>query len=298
MNVPRIDKDACQRCGACVEICPQGIFSSKESRGNDGEIAVDPERAPLCIACGHCMAVCPAKAVRAGALEYGRDVVVQQGEKPDPESVQVLLETRRACRAYKDEPVPRRVLEDIVDRIATAPPGFPPWNVELTVVQRRETLEKALPAIVEMYEKLEGWMGNPFVRFFMKHSLETELYNTIRDHLLPILKNRLPEMKEKGRDLVTWGAPAMILFHADRASCNHTEDAHIAVMVGWLAAHALGLGATAIGLVPPAVDKTPSLRERFAIPGDNEVVGCLILGYPKHRIKRSILRKPKSVTWI
>ncbi len=36
----------------------------------------------------------------------------------------------------------------------------------------------------------------------------------------------------------------------------------------------------------------------FKIPGSNEVIGAIILGYPKHRYKRGIKRELKAVTWL
>lgn len=281
-----------------METCPQGIFKRSREGGKTVSVEVDASRVAHCMACGHCMAICPSGAVRAGGLEYGVDVVEPAVDLPAPDSVFALLETRRACRAFREEPVTRELLEKVVEGIATAPPGFPPWKVELTVVQDRAIIERALPRVLDLYEKLVGWMGNPFVRFFLRRGMKAEDYVTIKDHLLPLLKTGLEEGRGESADWVCWGAPAMILFHADRESSNHTEDAHIAVALGWLAAHALGLGATAIGLMPPAVQRTPELRELFRIPENNEVVGCLILGHPRRRFRRAIRRKPAAVHWL
>ncbi len=112
------------------------------------------------------------------------------------------------------------------------------------------------------------------------------------------MEKGLPEMKEKGRDIFTRGAPALILFHAPRGSENHTEDSHIAVAYGLLAAHALGLGASAIGLIPPAVERNKNLRRLFQVPDDNEVLASMIVGYPKNPFKRGIRRGLAKVTWV
>jgi hypothetical protein len=65
-----------------------------------------------------------------------------------------------------------------------------------------------------------------------------------------------------------------------------------------LAAHALGLGATIIELIPAAIDKEKKLRKLFSIPDNNVVVASMIVGYPKYKYQRSIKRNLKSVTWI
>ena len=65
-----------------------------------------------------------------------------------------------------------------------------------------------------------------------------------------------------------------------------------------MGAHALGLGATALSLVPPVVERTPELRALFSIPAENEVVASMVLGYPKYRFKRRIRRELAAVHWV
>ncbi len=56
----RIDKKLCQKCGSCVEICPEGIIIQ------DGADTVPRiPRTRGCISCGHCASICP-----SGALSH------------------------------------------------------------------------------------------------------------------------------------------------------------------------------------------------------------------------------------
>ena len=105
-------------------------------------------------------------------------------------------------------------------------------------------------------------------------------------------------MKETGLDIITWGAPAMLLFHADKGAECHTENIFIDLTYGLLAAHSMGLGATPIGVVPPAVEMTPALRSLFDIPERHEVLSSMILGYPKLSFQRAVRRKIAHVHWI
>ena len=109
---------------------------------------------------------------------------------------------------------------------------------------------------------------------------------------------KLPFLKSGTEDAITRGAKAMILFHANKDSDNYKEDIYIALAYGLLKAHSLGIGATAIDLIPEAVNKVPELRKMFHIPDNNEVVASMILGYPKYQYKRAIKREFKSVKWI
>jgi hypothetical protein len=90
----------------------------------------------------------------------------------------------------------------------------------------------------------------------------------------------------------------MILFHADKRSDNFRSDIFIALTFALLNAHSLGLGATAIDLIPPAIERTPYLKQLFQIPEENEVVASMILGYPKYKYRRAIQRQLKGIKWI
>ena len=90
----------------------------------------------------------------------------------------------------------------------------------------------------------------------------------------------------------------MLLFHAHREAEGHRDDALIALTYGLLAAHALGLGATALSLVPPIVQRSPELRAMFQIPPENHVLASMVVGYAKVRFKRGIRRELAGVHWI
>jgi len=62
-----------------------------------------------------------------------------------------------------------------------------------------------------------------------------------------------------------------------------------------LAAHAIGLGATMIECVPPAINQIDKLKEIFQIPKENEAVMSVIVGHPKYRYKRTIKRNKHKI---
>ena len=290
----RIESQTCSRCGACAEVCPNQI----PTRAKDGEVAFRPDRLSLCIQCGHCMAICPTQSISAGDLSYERDLFdLPMGGVGEGDFFNFLA-SRRSVRSFQDKPVEKEMLQRIVDAVALAPMGFPPPKVEVTVVQNRATIKKALPLLMKVYGSLNWGMKNPLVRFLMKKKMKPETFKTIQNYVMPAMEKGLPEMKEKGTDLFTRGAPALILFHAGRDSENHTEDIQIALTYGLLAAHSLGLGATAIGLIPPAVEREKELRKLFQIPKDNEVLASMIVGHPKLSYKRGIKRELARVTWV
>jgi nitroreductase len=244
------------------------------------------------------MSICPTESIHVEGLSYNKDFVALPESDSFERNFFNMIASRRAVRNFKGQPVPRELLEKIVQAVALAPPGFPPIKTEIVVVQDTTLIRKALPHMIEVYDFLVKAMANPMMRFFIKRRVGREKFNLLVHHVVPLMKSRLPELKMGVEDTITREAPAMILFHANRNSENYKEDIYIALTYGFLAAHALGLGGSAMDIIPPPIERNKELRKMFLIPDTNEVVASMILGYPKYRYKRAIKRELKSVKWI
>jgi nitroreductase/NAD-dependent dihydropyrimidine dehydrogenase PreA subunit len=288
-----INLDTCKACGVCAAICPNRIIQKDAS----GRMFFRPDRIALCFQCGQCMAACPTRSVQVTGLSYERDFVDLPERDDYSQAFFDLIASRRAVRNFQDRPVPRELLEKIVQAISYAPPGFPPLKTELVVVQDSALIRQALPHMIELYDKLFKMMHNPLLRLMIKQRVGPQKFNTLQGHLVPMLASRLPDLKTGAEDTITRRAPAMILFHAERQAQNYEVDAYIALTYGFLAAHALGLGGSAMDIIPPAIERNQVLRAMFGIPNGHEVVASMIVGYPKYRYQRAIKRELKSVTW-
>jgi ferredoxin len=295
MAIPiTINAETCNVCGLCGEICPNKIFIKEDS----SRMAFRMDRIHLCVKCGQCMAVCPMGSVNVNGLSYSRDFIDSPQGGDYQTAFMNMIATRRAIRNFADKPVPRELLEKIVDAISYAPPSFPPIKTELVIVKDKEVIQRALPQMIGMYELLVKAMANPVMRFFIKMQIGKEKYRSLINHVIPIMKVKLPSMKSGEDDSITRNAPAMIIFHANKSAENFRTDIKLALTYGFLAAHALGLGGSAIDLIPPTIERSKELRKLFLIPEGNEVVAAMIVGFPKYKYKRVIKRELKNVKWI
>lgn len=152
--------------------------------------------------------------------------------------------------------------------------------------------------MIETYEKLSSMFQKPISRFFIKRGLTPDSFAGLENHVMPLLPERLEGMKAGKWDTITRGAPAMLLFHAAPDAGKAAEDAVIALTYGLLAAHALGLGATAIGQVPPVVERSAKLKALFHIPEENKVYSSMMVGFPRLRFLRGIRRTFPEVDWV
>ena len=288
-----INHETCSKCGICATIC-----ATKSIDHSKGEFpSRNPSRAETCIHCGQCMAICPQGSITISGLTY-EDLFDLPQDTPDYQALFDLMSTRRSIRHFENKPVPRELIEKIITATAQAPMGFPPHKTHVTVVQDRSTILKMLPIVTKIYKDLAGWMKNPLIRFIIKRQTTPEAFSTIKNHLMPLISKRLTEMENTDCDEITWEAPALMLFHAERLAENHTVDAIIALTYASLAAHSLGLGALINGLLPPAITQSSELKNILNLPKDHEVVGALLLGYPRYHYQHAIKRPLASVNWI
>jgi nitroreductase/NAD-dependent dihydropyrimidine dehydrogenase PreA subunit len=290
-----INTQTCKACGACADVCPNHTTYKDDSTGIMG---VYETRIKLCEKCGQCMAVCPTLSINVEGLSYEKDFAPLPENGPYEDLFYKMIASRRSVRNFKDKPVSWELLEKIADAIRCSPLSFPPHKTEITIVQNREIIKQALPLMIDMYDMLVKMMDNPVMKMIIKKSAGPDQFRTLENHVIPIMKDKLPELRSGADDAITRSAPAMIIFHADKNSDNYRTDINIAVTFGILAAHALGLGATIIELIPAAIDKEKKLRKLFLIPDNNAVVASMIVGYPKYKYQRSIKRSLKSVTWL
>jgi nitroreductase len=243
------------------------------------------------------MAMCETAAISIEGLSYETNFrPLPQAEWNNKAFMDFLL-ARRSVRIFKDKQVPAEELQKIIDALSMAPFGVNPDNVEITVVNDKKVIEKAFPYMSRMYIQLAKILKVPFLGWLILRSMPKEVSNTLVNFIIPHVNKGLYD-SSTGNDDITRNAPVLILFHAKKGAEEHTADAHICLTYSLLAAHSLGLGATVIGLISPAINQSKPLRRLFRIPEGNEVVESMIAGYPKFPFKRAIVRPRTKVTFI
>lgn len=111
LPVPIVEKEKCNLCGQCAEICQFGAIVCIGDR-----VSVFPD---LCHGCGGCTLVCPERAIRETPREIG---VVEEGHAGAIRFIQGRLRVGQALSPPLIREVRRRSPEQGV-RILDAPPG-------------------------------------------------------------------------------------------------------------------------------------------------------------------------------
>lgn len=280
----RVNLETCNGDGICADVCPENALELVDEKA-----ATVDDRAEHCIMCGQCVAVCPTESLQMPDLpaEGFRDLA----RRPfGYDEFLDFLRLRRSVRVFKDRPVEREVIEKILEAAATAPMGMPPHSTEVVVIDRREELDFLLEQLVEDYAKMAKAFSNPIGRAIIRLSAGAEDYAVLKNYIVDLARYANEAYRRDGTDRYMYRAPVLMLFHGNRRAMSYEENAHLICNYAMMAAVSLGLGTTIIGLIPPIVDRSKVLRERFGISKDNKVCTSLILGYPKYRYKKSIHR--------
>lgn len=286
-----VDPERCNGDGICAEVCPEDVLDIV-----DGRAVTVPDRTGTCISCGQCVAVCPREALSMPTLPEDMFEDLGGGTLAY-EDLYAFLARRRSVRRFRDTPVSRGTIERVLDAAGTAPMGMPPHSTEVLVLQQSEERAFLLDQVVKEYDAMLKGFGSPVGRAMIRLAAGGEQYRTLRDYIVDIARRANAQYREDGTDRYMYHAPVFLLFHADRHAMSYVESAHLVCHHAMLAAQSLGLGSTIIGLVPPIVDRSKSLRERYGIPKQNKVITSLILGYPRFRYRKPIRRTLADVRW-
>lgn len=222
---------------------------------------VHPRR--RCIECMHCAGACPKKAIRFDTLSP---------EETYPEAYQEPLEklirSRRSIRNYKDALPDKAVMEKALATANYAPSGKNQRAYQYTVVWGKDQVEK------------------------------------LRDMCLSLCReygeaSELPKLFDKGTDLLTCGAPIMVVLWSPDDCLNPVLDAAVAMAELELLLVNEGLGTCWGGYLRQVSDRFPEIRSYLGIPEGCHVRCALMAGYAKaEKYINPVHRPAPPVTWL
>lgn len=278
----QIRTDSCIRCGRCARVCPSMVFEQPEAGG-----AIRIPAPENCIGCGHCAAACPTASVDHELFPPERIHAIVRTQLPSPEQLMLLMKARRSNRDLKRQPVPRELLDAILEAAHRAPTASNLQGVGFTVVtdpgELRFAIEYTLGFCRRMLRLLEMPLLGALVRRFVKGA----------DRYRATFHRLIDEYEQHGRDRILRGATALILFHsADRFGAI---DCQLAYQNGSLMAEALGVSQIYTGFLLTALraDRKNRLARHFGIEG--AIHAGMALGMPAYAYPNYIDKRPADV---
>jgi nitroreductase/NAD-dependent dihydropyrimidine dehydrogenase PreA subunit len=280
MDVVSFDKEQCNTCGTCVEVCPEGVLAFQKDKGPSVVFEGG------CIQCGHCVAVCSKGAVfhhqmsMEGFESIERRVV-------SPEAMARLLNSKRSVRNFSDKKIPRKLIEELVEVAAKSASDNNTQDRGFTVVVERNRILKMEKEIVKYYKRLLFWL-NPIVRRILVLFMPREIRGF--EWSMHDIQNMVRQWDE-GERPVFRDAPCVVFIHGPKNNLMSKDNCLVAQQYLMLLGQCHGLGSCMIGYATGAPD---ALKAHLSLPDNHEIYAANTLGYTKFRYRKTVdRRKPK-----
>lgn len=209
-----------------------------------------------CIECGHCYAICPQNAISIKGYLCGDEPVVPMTEIPG-DTLLAAMKSRRSIRHFTLQPVEKEKLKKILEAGRYAPTGANAQNISYTILGSKQ--KQAEEICVNLFRKGKK-IGASFVSFLKKVEITDDFFFK--------------------------GAPLVIV-----VSSNNKVNASLASAYMEIMAESLGLGVLYSGFFAMCAKFSGKLRKLIRLPKGEEVVACLIIGYPAVKYQRIVPRK-------
>jgi nitroreductase/NAD-dependent dihydropyrimidine dehydrogenase PreA subunit len=267
MNIRGIDESRCIACKACVEECRRFTFDEIANR----VVFSDPDKS--CKDCGHCIAVCPEDAI----LHEGfGDTPIEIASIPKDqasiphENLFNVIRTCRSVRHYKPDPVPRDIMEKVIDAMRYAPSGSNARSEKFVVISNQEILQQVSGAVIQ------AMLQNPGMRAAYEQSIEF--------------------YKRRYKSIAYFDAPHLIIAYSQLDLDIEDTNIGICLTYGRFAAESLGLGTCWNGWTQIALKGNKELQKLTGAKGVR--FGAITIGYPDVKFYRTAPRSMPKVKWV
>ena len=267
-----VDATRCVKDGLCVAECPVKILFME----NETPPVMVKGGAELCLRCGHCVAVCPTEALSMEFLEPAACPPIRKELVATPEMVDQLMKGRRSIRNFKDTPVEKGVIEDLLALASHAPTGHNTRTVGFLVIHEKDEVTRLTGMVAD-------WM-----RYMIKE--QPKVARAL--HLAESVAGY-----EMGLDVICRSAPHVVIAHAAKIAPTAAIDCATALSYLELAAPSRGLGSCWAGFFNVAATFWPPMQKALAIPEGHAIHGSVLLGTPRYRYKRIPVRTPPAISW-
>jgi nitroreductase/NAD-dependent dihydropyrimidine dehydrogenase PreA subunit len=273
LNLITIDAEKCKRDGICVRECPTAIIKLKDKESlprlvKGGEA--------FCLRCGHCVAICPHGALTHADVPIEACPPIEKALAVTPDQAVQFLRSRRSVRFFKDKPVEKETLQQLIEIARYAPTGSNMQLVEYTVFTDKDKIHALAGLTVDWMKYIQEKYPNEPTAAYMPMIIAAW---------------------KMGFDAVLRSAPGLIVASAPRENRNGLVDITIALTYLELAAMPLGLGTCWAGLLQGAMLSWDPLKEAVGLPEGHVHHYPMMVGYGKPTYFRLPERKMPKITF-
>jgi nitroreductase len=220
------------------------------------------------------MAVCPRDALQLDTVDRSRLVAIDPTIAPRPEQVEQMMRARRSVRLYRDTTVPQDQVKRIIDTANMSPSGMNRHPIRWTVISGRDAVHTLSQHIID----------------WMKWAIDNDPQTAAFLDFATMVRNWPKHEPLRG-------APQVVVAHGAKADPMTPGSGTIALTYFELAAAAHGVGTCWAGFLHMAARGYQPLIEALKIPGQDQVAGALMLGFPRVRFRYVPARPEPQIRW-
>jgi len=150
MAIVEFNRETCTKCGTCSVVCDWGLVDLRE----DGFPGFFPGADEFCIDCGQCVVICPTGSVRHQEMPIEQCRPIIKKQEVSYTQASSLIKSRRSIRIYKDKPVPRELIENVIDVARYAPTADNFEEVRWLIIDSKEELQKLNIISLDAFQQL------------------------------------------------------------------------------------------------------------------------------------------------
>ena len=260
----RSDKQKCIKCYKCITICPFNVLEEKED-GYPGLV-----EGKMCLECMHCGAACPVEAILYGDDKSIKDETIKELSPNFSKDLKSHILQRRSYRHFKQEPVDKKIIEDVLDTVRWTPSAKNQQPTKWIVISDKNLMKKMMDIIIDFVEK---------------SGMSSEVASEF----------------EEGNNVVMGEAPTLIIAYASDSAINAPADTHISVATAELLLQSKGVGTCWCGYLTRFLNNIEELKELLPeIPKGSSFHASLMAGYPQNEKYIHIPKRLKDadIKWV
>lgn len=267
-----VNIEKCIGCGLCIKDCFARDIELIDRKAKIKNIT--------CFKCGHCIAVCPVGAVSTD--EYNMNDVVEYEKNSfsiEPETLLNFIKFERTVRQFKDKDVESEKILKIIEAGRFTQTASNAQNVNYVVVKNE--IQEVRKIILETLNN-QG-----------KHLLENStnpLYKRYGEMWIKMYNDFISD--PLGVDNLFFKVPVLIIVTSEHILNAGLASANMKLMID-----ALGLGAVFSGFFTRACEGNSRIKEFLGIDENQNIVTCMVIGYPDVKYSRTVPRKIPNIIW-
>lgn len=270
MNIAEftVNQDKCIGCGKCMNVCPGGILYI-DSFGKANIKSVTEFGWNGCWKCEHCLAVCPTAAISVLG-HHPEESLLPERVETTQRVLDSLIANRHSCRRYLHRNVDQKIIEDMLDKLANAPNGGNKQQVEFTLIDDKEQMQRFRKIAYREMERLaeKGIYPAGFDKASYEQMKGWE--QTVRP------------------DMLFCGAPHILIPHVPIGRGTPKQDAVIAGTYFELLCASRGLGAVMLTFPLDTLHLMPDIEALLHIPKEHYIPMIIGFGYPQITYRRGV----------